>query len=353
MVLHVACVCGGGYTDVCVCCCVSCSPPNTVLQRAHYLFVTPQCVMHDCLLFPVHPNANTASAAASAAAATGHTAGKRDVHSPGLPRDAAALDTAAVEPSLAALARAASGCAAAAQQQESVTPPAAVIAATGAHASVDAVPQVDTAVGGRGTAASVPLRHERRSSAGGGCCPATDQQQGDAEEALSRLQEVRAGRNKRIYTYIYTHTKSAVTTPLARTSSAGNDVPNSSDYDMLPSLSCPALHHMRSLLQVRPALLNEQSWLRFWVEEHELRPQSSTRSRRSASFNGSGQATTPSGSAPPPTPGVGAPVTPAGGSTGGSNSVATPLLPPGQLVHACRCDTVYASDWFLCLQSLQ
>jgi hypothetical protein len=42
-------------------------------------------------------------------------------------------------------------------------------------------------------------------------------------------------------------------------------------------------------LQVRPALLNEQSWLRFWVEEHVLLPAGAkprlTKSRRTFSFS--------------------------------------------------------------------
>jgi hypothetical protein len=42
-------------------------------------------------------------------------------------------------------------------------------------------------------------------------------------------------------------------------------------------------------LQVRPALLNQQSWLRFWVEEHVLLPAGAkprlTKSRRTFSFS--------------------------------------------------------------------
>lgn len=43
------------------------------------------------------------------------------------------------------------------------------------------------------------------------------------------------------------------------------------------------------LLQVRPALLNDQSWLRFWVEEHVVLPPGSklarAKSRRTFSFS--------------------------------------------------------------------
>lgn len=43
-----------------------------------------------------------------------------------------------------------------------------------------------------------------------------------------------------------------------------------------------------TLLQVRPALLNDQSWLRFWVEEHVLLPAGAKprqKSRRTFSFS--------------------------------------------------------------------
>jgi hypothetical protein len=150
-----------------------------------------------------------------------------DVHSPGLPRDCAALE-GVNEPDLSELASAAGRA-----------------GGSGTAGGGAGVPTP-------GAGPDVPVEPGRRANAGGGA--AADAAVLDAQAVLARLQEVGRGSQQLAGVFRQACAACDCAQPCACRPTA------------VASLSSPP--HTNA--QVRPTLLNDQSWLRFWVEEHLL-----------------------------------------------------------------------------------